>query len=173
MLLIKLLCGFIDGTLSEAFADLTVLNAALDPSPVACLFHSLLQPIRVVSEPVLLVAPVGHHLAGALVGDDEGEDCEAEEEENEEEHDAEVEPEQPRDPAAGAHEACEGDEHEEGAYAYDRPLEKFLAVGVGFGGQPYSAAQDGDGKQKGEEVEDADKAVGESNHLSLKKERRK
>lgn len=71
----------------EPAADLAIHQAALNLAPVIGVVHPLLQPIGVIPKSVLLVTPAGEGLAGALVGDDEGEDREAKEEDDEEEHD--------------------------------------------------------------------------------------
>lgn len=98
----------------------------------------------VIAEAVLLVAAAGHDLAGALIGDDEGEDGEEEEEEDEDKHDEEVDPEEEGVAAAGADETGEGDDHQEGAQHDQGCLQELLAVSsAAAGGQPYPAAQDG------------------------------
>lgn len=78
--------------LLQPLAHLAFLQAAPDLTPVSVVVDALLEPVGVVPEAVLLVSPARDDLAGAGVGDDEGEDGEAEEEDDEEEHDEEVEP---------------------------------------------------------------------------------
>jgi len=68
------------------------LETAPNSSPGVSVVHSVLKPVGVVTEPVLLVASVGKDLTGTLVGDNEGEDGEAKNKEYEQEHDEEVEP---------------------------------------------------------------------------------
>lgn len=121
-------------------ADLAINKTALDLVPVLVVVNPLLQPIGVISKPILLVTLAGESFPGALVGDDEGEDREGEEDDDEEEHCAKVEPEEPRDAATGADEAGERDEQEEDAEDDDRLLEKLLADAVALLAQPYSGA---------------------------------
>jgi len=75
-------------------AEFGRLETALNSVPGVSVVDSVLKPIGVVTEPVLLVASVGKDLTSTLVGDNEGEDGEGEKKEYEEEHDEEVEPEE-------------------------------------------------------------------------------
>ncbi|OAY76094.1 WAT1-related protein [Ananas comosus] len=153
--------------LLEPLANLRVLQAAPDLGPVLGVVDALLEPVGVVAEAVLLEPAVGDGLAGALVGDEEGEEGEGEEEEDEEEHGEEVEPEEEGGPAAGADEAGDGDEHEEGAEDDERHREEALALGAGpaaAGGEPHAAAEHGHGEEEGEEVEHPDEVVAEPKH---------
>lgn len=144
MLGVELLDGVAKVLDREIGADLGIDEAAPDLVPVLGAGDPVLQPVGVVAEAVLLVAPSGEDLAGALVGDDEGEDGEAEEEEDEEEHDEEVDPEEPGDAAAGADDSGDGDDHEEDAEGDDGLLEELLALGAGAVAQPHAGPQDGD-----------------------------
>jgi hypothetical protein len=144
----------------QFLADLGVLEAAPDPVPVLAVLHPLLQPVGVVAEPVLLVPSAGDGLAGALVGDDEGEDGEAEEDDDEDEHGDEVEPEEAVDAAAGADEAREGDEEEEHPERDHRRREVALALrAVGARRQPDAAAQHGHRQEERHRVQDPEQAV--------------
>lgn len=151
--------------LQQTLADLAVLEAALDLGPVFAVVDPLLKPVGVVPETVLLETLAGDGLTGALVRDDEGEDGEAEEKDDEEEHDEEIDPEEPRDAAAGADEPRERDDHQEHADGYHRPLEELLAVGAPPRRQPYPAAEDRDRQEERHKVEDPDQVVAQPKHL--------
>lgn len=76
----------------QALARLALHQAAPDAPPVLGGLHPPLEPVGVVTEAVLREPAAGDGVAGALVGDDEGEEGEADKEDDEEEHDDEVEP---------------------------------------------------------------------------------
>lgn len=107
-------------------------------------------------------------LAGAFIGDDEGEDGEAEEEDDEEEHDEEIDPEEPWNSATGADEAGEGDDEEEGTNGDDGLLEELLTVCAGAGGEPDAASEDGDGEEEDDEVEKAYEVVAQAEHVRFR-----
>lgn len=88
-------------------ADFPRLQATPDPVPRLSVVNPLLQPVRVIPKPILLIPSIRHNFASALVGDNEGEDGEGEEKNDEDEHDEEVEPEEPRHATARADEAGE------------------------------------------------------------------
>ena len=137
----------------QFLTDLRILKAAPDLVPVLGVLDPFLQPVGVIPKPVLLVPSPGDGLPGALIGDDEGEDGEAEEDEDEDEHGEEVDPEQPGDAAAGADEPREGDHEEEHPDRDDRSGEVPLALGaVRALAQPDPRAQDRDREQEGDEV---------------------
>lgn len=149
---------------AETGAHVGVDQAALDPIPILSIADSFLQPVRVITDAVLLIPSIGQNLSGAAVGDGEGEDGEAEPEEYEEEHGAKVEPEEARDAAASADETGDGDEHEEDSENDDWFVEETLALGGCIFAEPDSGGEDGDREEEGEEVEDSDKVIATLNH---------
>lgn len=78
---------------------------------------------------ILLIPSIRQNLAGAAVGDGEGEDGETETEEYEEEHSEEVKPEETRDTTASSDESGNRDEHEEDPENDDWFVEETLALG--------------------------------------------
>lgn len=86
MFLVKLLNRITGEFLVEFGTDLAVHQAASDSVPIFVVVDAILEPVGVITEPVLLVASVGKNFSGAFVGDGEGEDGEDEEENDEEEH---------------------------------------------------------------------------------------
>lgn len=144
VLLIQLRDGIVEILVPKRRADLAINKATLDLIPVLGAVDPLLQPVRIVPKPVLLVPFLGKHFAGAFVGDGEGEDGESEQDDDEEEHDEEVDPEEPRDSAAGADEAGERDQHEENAENDDGLVQKLLALGAALLAQPHSGYDDRD-----------------------------
>lgn len=78
--------------IGEALADLGILKAALDLLPVAGFVNLLLQPVRIVSQPVFFKSPVGHRLPRALVGHNKGKDRDGEDEDYEQKHEEEIDP---------------------------------------------------------------------------------
>lgn len=165
MLGIELVDGVIKILLVKIGADLAINETALDFFPVLAVVNPILEPIGVIAELVLLVALAGDGVAGAFVGDDEGEDSEGEEDDDEKEHDEEVEPEEPGDAAAGADEAGEGDDHQENAEDDHRLLQKLLADAVALPAQPDSGAEDRNRQQERYEVQDSDQVVAQSHHF--------
>ncbi|KAL6979285.1 hypothetical protein U1Q18_020950 [Sarracenia purpurea var. burkii] len=130
--------------------NLGIPNTRSDLAPVALTRHSLFQPPGVILQVILLVGPIRHRPAGALVGDDVGEDDEDDDGSDDEEHGPQVDVHEEGLAIAGAGEARQGDEHDGDSDDDDRPLEEFQAVGgADAGAQPYSAAEDGDGEEEG------------------------
>uniref|UniRef100_A0A7C9ERC8 Uncharacterized protein n=1 Tax=Opuntia streptacantha TaxID=393608 RepID=A0A7C9ERC8_OPUST len=78
--------------LNEILAEFTVHQTAVNPIPIPTVGDTFLKPVGVVPELVLLVSSITQGFAGSFVGDDEGEDGEAEEYDDEYEHDEEIEP---------------------------------------------------------------------------------
>lgn len=92
MLRIELLEVVIDILISETRTNLAVGQATLNLIPILSIANPLLQPIGVITEPILLIPTTRHDLPCALVGDSEGEDGENREKKNEEEHYEKVTP---------------------------------------------------------------------------------
>ena len=116
--------------LQEAPADVRVGEAPPDPGPGPAALDVAPQPGGVVPEAVLFVPGARHGLPGDLVGDDEGEDGEAEQRDDEGQHGEEVEPQQPGGAAAGAGEAREGDGHERRPQRDGRGGQEVVALGA-------------------------------------------
>lgn len=145
--------------LGKFLANFAINQTTPNTIPVLRVINSFLQPVRVITQLILLIPTITHNFPGTFVGDNEGEDSEAEEYKYEQEHDDEVDPQQPIDAATGADEACEGDDQEEDAECYDGLFEVFFAVGGGFVCEPDAATEDGDGEEEGDEVQDAYQTV--------------
>lgn len=128
--------------LPEFLTDIAIGQTGLDLIPVLCAVDPLLQPVGVVSQPILLVPFFRKDLSGPLVGDDKGEDGEAKKEDYEEEHHHQVDPQEPCNATPGADEAGQGHHHEEDSDGDDGSIQKLLAVGAGPCAQPDSSAQD-------------------------------
>lgn len=112
----------------EIPADVGLDEAALDVAPVVVVEDVVLEIVVEVPGAVLPEAAVGDLLAHVLVGDEEGEDGEDDEGQDEEEGDQQVEVEQEVDPAEGAGDAQEGDQHHEYASQHEGHLQHLLAV---------------------------------------------
>jgi hypothetical protein len=152
----------------HAGAGVAVAEAGADGGPVLRVGDAVAEPSAVVGELVLGEAAAHDDLAGAAVGDGEGEDDEEEEREDDEEHGEEVEAEQPGLAVAGAGEAHEGDDHEDEPHHDDGPLQEADAVGgVGPRRQPDAAAKDRDRDQEGYEVHHPQHARAPAQHLAL------
>jgi len=121
--------GIVDKLVVKLGANFSIDQATLDLIPVLIISHSLLQPVGVITETVLLVPSLRHHFAGAFVGDNESEDGEAEEDEDQDEHDEQVDPEEPCHAAARADQPRQGDQHEEHAEDDDGHVQKPVTLG--------------------------------------------
>lgn len=128
----------------ESGAELPRLKTTLNSVPGLSVVHSLLQPVRVIAEPILLIPSVGQRFACAFVGDNEGKDGEGEDENDEQEHDQQVDPEKPSDAAARADEPSQRHQQKEDAEHDHRLLEPSLAVGIGLPAEPNAGDQNGD-----------------------------
>lgn len=132
-----------------------VSNTRTDLTPVTPTCHALLQPTWIILKIVLLVSPVHDGPAGPFIGHSISKDDEPNKGRYDDEHSPQVEVHKEGVPVARAGEAREWHDHDGDPNHYERPLEEFQAVGVvGTAAQPYSAAQDGDGEEEGEEVEE-------------------
>ena len=120
MFLIKLVNRSINPRIDQTLTNLTILQATPDLIPILITINPLLQPIRIIPQPVLLIPPAGNSLAGAGICHHKGENGETEEDHDEDEHDEEVDPEKPSHAAARADEAGEGDDGEEDSEGDDR-----------------------------------------------------
>ena len=107
MFLVELLNGITGEFIVEFITDLAVDQTASDSVPVFVVPNTILKPVGVIAESVLLVASVGEDFSGAFVGDGEGEDGEDKEENDEKEHDEKVNPEKPSHATARADETRE------------------------------------------------------------------
>jgi len=100
--------GKSDIFICEILTNMTLLNTTPKTLPIFTILHSLLKPITIIPQFILLVASSRHHFARTLIGDKEGEYREAEDDDDEEEHDEKVHPQQPRHAAARTGESREG-----------------------------------------------------------------
>lgn len=83
-------------------AELARLKATLDSIPCFGVIHSFLQPVRVITKPILFIPSSRQNLPCAFISNNEGEDGEGEDDNDEQEHNEEVNPEEPCDSATGA-----------------------------------------------------------------------
>lgn len=111
MLGIELLNGIIKILIIKAWTNFAVDQTTLNLVPILSIIHSLLQPVWVISQSVLLIPSSGQGLTGSFVGHDEGHDGEAKQDHNQQEHHNQVDPQEPGDSAARAYEAGQGDDH--------------------------------------------------------------
>lgn len=144
MLSIELLNGVVHILVSKTATNLTIMQATLNLVPILGIANPLLQPIGVITEPVLLIPTIGHGLPSTLVGNSKDKDGKDEEKNYEEEHDQKVEPEEPRNTATSSDQASYGDHHEKNAECDDGFVEPTLARGVGLSAQPYPSTEDWD-----------------------------
>ena len=115
ILSVELLDSVVSKLVFEFGAKFPRLEATPNPVPRVGVVHSLLQPVGVIPEPVLLIPSIGKGLTSTFVGDNEGEDGERKGEKDEQEHDQEVEPEEPRDTTTCANET--GQRHHQKEHA--------------------------------------------------------
>jgi hypothetical protein len=68
-------------------ANFSINQTTLNLPPILLIAHSLLQPIRIISQLILLIPLPGQNLTGTFIGHDKSENREAEEQDDEEKHD--------------------------------------------------------------------------------------
>ena len=95
MLSMELLNGVVHILVSKTCTNLTILQATLNIVPILGIGNPLLQPIGVITKPILLIPTTRQGLPSTLVGNSKGKDGKHEEKNYEEEHDQKVEPEEP------------------------------------------------------------------------------
>lgn len=103
-------------------------------------------------------------MAGAFVGDNEGEDGEAKKQHNQQEHDEQVKPKEQRNSAAGANQTGQGDQHEKNSENNHRLFEELLAHCSATFGEPNTGTDDGDWDDESDKVENADQVIAETKH---------
>jgi len=93
VLIIKLVNSFANIFVRKSRTNFAVNQTTPDLFPVLGAINSLLQPVGVVPQPVLLVSSARDDFSGTLVGDDESEDSEAKQYDDQEKHDQQIGPE--------------------------------------------------------------------------------
>lgn len=151
-------------SVKQLLADFTIRQTTPNLTPI--IVDPLLQPIGVFSKPILLVASTWNRLAGALVGDDEGEDREAEEKQDQQKHHEQVDPEQPRDAAAGSHQPRYRHQQHEHPQHDHRRVQKPLTLRIRLLRQPYPTGDDRNRQQQRYEVQDSHQIVTHAHHTS-------
>lgn len=165
ILVIELLCSLVYAVTGEVLANLGILKAALDLLPVARFVNLLLQPVRIVPQPVFFESPIRQHLPGALVGHNEGKDRDGEDEDYEQKHENKIDPQKECYPTAYADESRYGQQHEERAYSYNRPLQELLADWISLCCQPYPASQDDNREKERNDIDSPNNVIAETTHL--------
>ena len=94
MLSMELLNGVVHILVSKTCTNLTILQATLNIVPILGIGNPLLQPIGVITKPILLIPTIRQGLPSSLVGNSD-KDGKHEEKNYEDEHDQKVEPEEP------------------------------------------------------------------------------
>lgn len=59
--------------ISQTAANISFLQTILDLFPILLIHQMILQPVRIISKPVLLIPAIRYRLPHALIGDDERE----------------------------------------------------------------------------------------------------
>ena len=95
MLSIELLNGVVHILFNKTGTNLTILQATVNIVPILGIGNLLLQPIGVITKPILLIPMIRQGLPSTLVGNSKDKDGKHEEKNYEEEHDQKVEPEEP------------------------------------------------------------------------------
>ena len=108
--------------------NLAVSETTPNLIPVLVTVHTFLQPVRVISKPILFIPSLGNFLPCAFVSDNKGENRETEDEEDQEEHDEEVRPEKPRDSATRTDQTSDRYDHEEDSESDHGLVEKTLTL---------------------------------------------
>lgn len=167
MLGIELLNAFIKMLISELRANLAINQAAPDLIPILSAIHSLLQPVRVITQSVLFITSSGHNFTRPFVRHNESEDCEAKEEHNQQEHYHQVQPKQPRDSTTRANQTGQGDDHQEDAENDDGFVEKLLTFRHPLIRQPDSGPENRNRQNESQNIQDSDQVVTQPKHSEI------
>lgn len=104
----------------------------MDHPPILPIAHPLLQPVRVVPQPILLVSLPRYRLADALVRHDQGEDGEGSHGKDQQEEEEDVDAEEDGVPEARADDAQHRHDEKEDAHDEEGQLEEPLAFRGGL-----------------------------------------
>lgn len=102
---------------------------------------------------ILQVRPARLKVAGASHGDHVDENHQTSKQDYEDEHGNKVRHKEPWNSPKRPHKACNGHNQEQDAQNDDRPLQNLYARVVGFGGEPDSGTDDGDGEEHSNKVD--------------------
>lgn len=87
---VEIISSSVGAIINELLADLTVLKAAPNSPPV--IINPSLQPMRVISKPILLIPFPRQGFPCPLIGHHKSKDSETEEKHNEQEHNKKIDP---------------------------------------------------------------------------------
>ena len=165
ILFIELIHSIPDILIFKTGADFSINKATLNFVPVLGTVNPFLQPVRVITKPILLITTIREDFSGTFVCDSEGKNGESEEYNDEEEHDEKVNPEKPWDSTESSNDSSDRDEQEEDTENDNWCVEKLLTLAIPLVSKPYSSDYDRDWENKGENVENSNQVVAAPNHF--------
>lgn len=137
-------------------ANFTINQTALNLKPIIFITNPLLQPIRIIPQPVFLIPFPWQDPSRPFICHHESENRAGNAEHDEDEHNDEVKPEKPFHVTARADESSQWDYHEENSDDDNGFVEKTFAFSYGFTAEPDASDEDGDREEEGYEVEDTE-----------------
>lgn len=115
----------------QTLANFAVLQATPDLPPVLVAADPLLQPVRIISQSVLLIPPPRNNFTNTLIGNNKSKDGEAENQHNQNKHDKEIDPKEPGHATPGTNQPSKRDDHEKDTQSDNGSIKKLLTVGAG------------------------------------------